>query len=185
MPRLACFTAYMYRLIIMNVWILFSDKSRRDNLLQGLREELKSAKMIFNKDQLQLSRTIGQGTPFQYIIKNLHDIVYSFYVVFRHKICIWMVYSVIIYALSAIPPSHKLIHFGRITLRIKLLSSFKGKMTNTCIYLNLNLTGLMNFWWGFKCPTFKLLVVNMIVVCISSCRRVRIGLQGLYQYSPG
>jgi serine/threonine protein kinase len=37
------------------------DKSRRAKLLQELREELKYTKMIFNKDQLQLSSTIGQG----------------------------------------------------------------------------------------------------------------------------
>ena len=96
--------------------------------MQGLREELKNTKMIFNKDQLQLSSTIGQGTPFCQAHKNLYDIVCCFYVVFRYKICMWMVHSMIINAWSTISPSHKLIHIGRITLSIKLLSSFKGKI---------------------------------------------------------
>ena len=40
----------------------FSEKYRRASLLRELREELRNTKMIFNKEQLHLSNTIGQGS---------------------------------------------------------------------------------------------------------------------------
>ena len=58
--RSASYTSHLVYKLIVNV-NFFSDKSRRATLLQELREELKNTEMIFNKDQLQLSSTIGQG----------------------------------------------------------------------------------------------------------------------------
>ena len=55
--------AHSVKVVIVNV-NCFLDTSRRVTLLQELREELKNTKMIFKKDQLQLSSTIGQGIPF-------------------------------------------------------------------------------------------------------------------------
>ena len=53
-----CFSSILLLLLLL---LMIIDHSKRSNLLQHLKEQLKNKRMIYSKDQLELSSAIGQG----------------------------------------------------------------------------------------------------------------------------